>query len=59
MARRGDGRWLRLGCGSCRDLPRFARHDPQIAETSTGHNTRSKFNTALDIEAQGFCIIRQ
>jgi hypothetical protein len=42
---------LRLGCGSCRDLPRSARHDPQIPEKSEPYNTRAQFNKIIRTES--------
>jgi hypothetical protein len=33
-------------------------HDPQIWGVSQGSNNRSKFNVALGVEGQGFCVLR-
>jgi len=46
---------LRLGCARCSDLRVRASY---ISAIATGRNNRSKFNVALGIEAQGFCLIQ-
>jgi hypothetical protein len=32
--------------------------DRQLSRISAGTNNRSKFNVALGIKAQGFCVLR-
>jgi len=49
---------LRLGCGFCLDRSHFAGREPRIPAISQVGDFRSKFNTALGIEAQGFCILK-
>jgi hypothetical protein len=40
-------------------MPRLTEHDSQrISSIVTCPNNRSKFNVALGIEAQGFCLIK-
>jgi len=39
----------------CRDLQPDA---PQVSARTEGSNNRSKFNVALGVEAQGFCVLR-
>jgi hypothetical protein len=47
--------WVASDAAFCRDLHRCA---PQIPAIATRPNNRSKFNVALGIEAQGFCLVR-
>jgi hypothetical protein len=51
-------RRLRPGCVLCRDLPRSASVCGLNSERATPLNNRSKFNVALGIEAQGFCLVK-
>jgi hypothetical protein len=49
---------LRLSCVRRRDLPGSAHCARQLLATALRFNNRSKFNVALGIEAQGFCLIK-
>jgi len=47
--------WVASDAAICHDLHRCP---PEMSDTAMRANNRSKFNVALGIEAQGFCMIR-
>jgi hypothetical protein len=51
----GGCAWVACDAAICHDLQRCASY---ISADTMGLNNRSKFNVALGIEAQGFCLIK-